>query len=77
MSFESVLPFVPSYAVVMEIDWQGKILDSWHSNQPDLRFYSEAKIINGYMYLASPYNDYLGRVRMNSYYLDEPILSVG
>ena len=45
MSFESVLPFVPSYAVVMEIDWQGKILDSWHSNQPDLRFYSEAKII--------------------------------
>lgn len=76
MSFESILPMIPKYGMVVEVDWQGNILNSWHSNTPGLSLYSEAKIINGYMYLASPYNDYIGRVKLNSYYLDEPIFSV-
>jgi len=77
MSFESILPMMPRYSIVLEVDWQGKILESWHTNRTDFSRFSEAKIINGYMYLSSPYNDFLGRVRMDSDYLNEPIMSLG
>jgi len=77
MSFESILPFIAPYSIILEVDWQGKILESWHSNQAEFSLFSEAKVINGYMYLSSPYNDYIGRVKMHPHYLNEPFMSVG
>ena len=45
MSFESILPMMPRYSIVLEVDWQGKILESWHTNRTDFSRFSEAKII--------------------------------
>ena len=45
MSFELLLPALPKYSVIVEVDWNGKIVNSWHSNSPDARFFSDAKII--------------------------------
>ena len=45
MNFETLLPVLPPYSIIMEVDWNGKILNSWHSNSKDVRFFSDAKII--------------------------------
>jgi len=45
MSFESVIPLMAPYSVILEVDWHGKILESWHSNRADFSLFSEAKII--------------------------------
>lgn len=45
MSFELMLPTLPKYSIIIEVDWAGKILNSWHSNSADFRFFSDAKII--------------------------------
>ncbi len=45
MNFETLLPFLPPYSIIIEVDWNGKILNSWHSNSKDVRFFSDAKII--------------------------------
>lgn len=45
MNFETLLPVLPPYAIVIEVDWNGKIVNSWHSNSPDVRFFSDAKVI--------------------------------
>lgn len=57
MSFELLLPTLPPYAIILEVDWSGKIVKSWHSNSPDHRFFSDAKIIvsvNGLIF-SQPY----------------------
>ena len=33
------------YNIILEVDWNGQIINSWHSNAPDLQFFCEAKII--------------------------------
>jgi hypothetical protein len=45
MNFETMLPVLPPYSIIIEVDWNGKILNSWHSNSKDVRFFSDAKII--------------------------------
>ena len=45
MNFETLLPVLPPYSIIIEVDWDGKILNSWHSNSKDVRFFSDAKII--------------------------------
>ena len=45
MSFELLLPAIPPYSIIMEVDWNGKILNSWHSNSPSLKSFSDAKVI--------------------------------
>ena len=45
MNFETLLPILPPYSIIIEVDWNGKILNSWHSNSKDVRFFSDAKII--------------------------------
>lgn len=45
MSLELILPTLPEYAMILEVDWSGNIVHSWHSNSADLRFFSDAKII--------------------------------
>ncbi|XP_057375784.1 adipocyte plasma membrane-associated protein Hemomucin-like [Daphnia carinata] len=79
MNFETLLPVLPPYSVILEVDWNGKIINSWHSNLSDVRFFSDAKIINGYMYLGSPYNDYIGRIKMpdSIHFVKQPVFSLG
>ena len=88
------------YGMVLEVDLQGKVLQSWHSHKTEFSGYSEAQIMviirklgddqnvkkkltlllcfqNGYMYLASPFNDYLGRLKMYDYKEpEEPLLTL-
>lgn len=45
MNFETLLPVMPPYSMIIEVDWNGKIVNSWHSNLSDVRFFSDAKII--------------------------------
>ena len=101
MSFETLIPIIPPGSIILELNWSGEIINSWHSNSKTHRTYSEGQIIvslidylkkilnksntfilflqNGYMYLASPYNDYLGRIKMpNSiHFVKQPMLTLG
>ncbi|XP_046452409.1 adipocyte plasma membrane-associated protein-like [Daphnia pulex] len=66
MSLNLLVPVLPPYSIIVEADWEGKIVNSWHSNSADQRLFSDAKIVNGYMYLGSPFNDFLARIKMPS-----------
>ena len=45
MNFETLLPVMPPYNIILEVDWEGKIINSWHSNSRELKFFCEAKVI--------------------------------
>ncbi len=45
MSFEMALPIMPPGSIILEVNWKGEILNSWHSNLFTLRAFSEAQII--------------------------------
>ena len=55
MSFELISPILPQYSLIIEVDWRGKIVNSWHSNLPDFRFLSDAKIIVSISYYCYLY----------------------
>ncbi len=45
MSLETALPIMPPGSIILEVNWNGEILNSWHSNLFTLRTFSEAQII--------------------------------
>jgi len=51
------------YGLVVEIDGEtGEIISSMHSTNGAVRFISEAIILGRWIYLGSPYNNYLARI---------------
>ncbi len=54
VNFELLLSILPKYAIILEVDWNGKIINSWHSNSPDMCFISEAKVIVSIYFLFKP-----------------------
>lgn len=63
-NFEGILPILPKYGLVIEINGAGTILRSWHGPKGRVPFVCEALTHDGYMYLASPFNEFLARVRL-------------
>jgi hypothetical protein len=45
MSLNLLVPVLPPYSIIVEADWEGKIVNSWHSNSADQRLFSDAKIV--------------------------------
>jgi hypothetical protein len=45
MSLSLLVPVLPPYSIIVEADWEGKIVNSWHSNSADKRLFSDAKIV--------------------------------
>lgn len=63
--FEMLVPFLPTRATVLEVDENGKVLQSYHSIDGPVRSLSDVEIYQGHLYLGSPYNTYLGRVKLS------------
>ena len=52
--------------LVVEIDSTGKIIRSWQSPSGKVSRICEAFLHNGYLYLGSPFNTYVGRIPYNT-----------
>lgn len=63
--FQSFSFLMPRSAIVLRINEHGKILDILESRSGDISDISSAFILNNYLWLGSPFNDYLGRISMN------------
>ncbi|KAG8036332.1 hypothetical protein G9C98_003655 [Cotesia typhae] len=63
--FQSFSFLIPRSAIVLRINEHGKILDILESRSGDISDISSAFILNDYLWLGSPFNDYLGRISMN------------
>jgi hypothetical protein len=50
MSLSLLVPVLPPYSIIVEADWEGKIVNSWHSNSADKRLFSDAKIVVSILY---------------------------
>ncbi|XP_035223070.1 adipocyte plasma membrane-associated protein-like isoform X3 [Stegodyphus dumicola] len=59
-----VLPLLRRHGLVIEFDENGKILRSFHSPDGKISDLSEVKEHDGYLYLGSFINDYLGRLKL-------------
>ena len=53
------------YGLVLEYDTHGKIVQSWHSNDPMVSKICEGFLYHGQMYLGSPYNTLALKVPYN------------
>ncbi len=53
----------PPYGLVVEYDSEGRPLQSWHSPSGRNRFVCEAFLHGGYLYLGSPYNEGVKRIK--------------
>jgi hypothetical protein len=53
LNLATLSPFAPPYSIVLELDWNGQIIRSWHSNQRDIAGFSEAKIIVSCVFFLS------------------------
>ncbi|XP_046401505.1 adipocyte plasma membrane-associated protein-like [Ischnura elegans] len=62
-SFETVADVVPSSARIVEVDKLGNVIGSLHCTDGSLKHISEVLYHDRTYYLASPYNEYLGRVK--------------
>ncbi|XP_015921893.1 adipocyte plasma membrane-associated protein [Parasteatoda tepidariorum] len=59
-----ILPFIPRHGIVIEFDENGKMLRSLHSPDGKINALSEVKEHEGYLYLGSFTNHYLGRLKL-------------
>ncbi|XP_071453915.1 adipocyte plasma membrane-associated protein Hemomucin-like [Hetaerina americana] len=62
-SFETVSDIAPSNARTLEVDEKGQVIGSLHCTDGSLKHISEVLFHDKTYYLASPYNEYLGRVK--------------
>lgn len=53
---------VPKYGLLVELDPQGKVVQSWQSSDPMISKICEGFLHQGYLYLGSPYNTYVARL---------------
>ncbi|CAH0382809.1 unnamed protein product [Bemisia tabaci] len=61
--YSSIAPFMARHSIAVFCDKNGKILKSLHA-RGDIAAVSDVVTLNGYHYLGSPHNDFLGRVRV-------------
>nr|CAD7264043.1 unnamed protein product [Timema shepardi] len=63
--FESVSFLHMNRFTVLDVDIEGRITDSLHCLDGSLEGISEIEMYNGHFYFGSPYNDFIGRVKIN------------
>lgn len=59
-----ILPLLPSHGIIMEFDEAGNILRSFHDPGGETSFLSQVTEHEGYLYLGSFINNYLGRLKL-------------
>ena len=61
------------YGMVVELDQDGRVINSWQSPDGTFEDFSEGYLhTDGYIYLGSPYNTYIARVKYDSWIICEP-----
>lgn len=55
--------FFPSRATIVRTDWNGKIIGSLHGFDQSVSTASHLMELNDYLYIGSPYNNYISRVK--------------
>lgn len=65
--FETVKDFLPAVkrVTIVKIDKDGKIIDSLHAIDGRLTTISDVEFVGDYVYLGSPFNNYIARVRLS------------
>nr|CAD7454077.1 unnamed protein product [Timema tahoe] len=63
--FESISSINMNRFTVLDVDIEGRITDSLHCLDGSLKDISEIEMYNGHFYFGSPYNDFIGRVKIN------------
>ncbi|KAG8184349.1 hypothetical protein JTE90_006752 [Oedothorax gibbosus] len=61
---DAALPLIRRHGIVIEFDEDGRILRSLHSPEGKISDLSEVKEYDGYLYLGSFRNDFLGRLKL-------------
>lgn len=61
--FEMTKPFSPLRVTLLALDTTGNVIDSFHALDGSVHSISDAIVHRGVLYLGSPYNNYLGRVK--------------
>lgn len=62
--FESLTTTIPKRTTILRVDWNGNILGSLHGFDKSIRFISHVLPLDDSLLLGSPFNKYLGRVKL-------------
>lgn len=63
-SFEQMGFAIPPRATVLRIDWDGIIREALYATDGSVGSFSHATVFDGYLYLGSPFNDFIARYRL-------------
>lgn len=63
-SFEQMGFAIPPRASVIRIDWNGVIREALYATDGSVGSFSHATVYDGYLYLGSPFNDFIARYRL-------------
>ena len=61
--FESMKFIFPDRSSIVRVDWNGNIIGAMHGFDKSIPQISHVLEFGGYLYLGSPYNNYIGRVK--------------
>ena len=59
---ETLLWISPVKTTLLEFNWSGDVVRSYHGSDGSFPHLSDVFIHNGYLYMGSPYNNFLGRI---------------
>lgn len=62
-SFNAFSFVFPQRTTIVRADWNGKIIGSLHGFDNSVRTISHVMELNDYLYIGSPYNNYIARVK--------------
>ncbi|GLG97334.1 hypothetical protein R5R35_002460 [Gryllus longicercus] len=74
--FESVSAMSPKRTTILHLDLDGNVVESFHGNDSTVSGISSVEIFEDAFYLGSPYNTYIGRVKLPLTLKKTPVKSV-
>lgn len=55
---------MPKRVTIVKLNKDGDVIDSWHATDGRISGISEIEFVDEYIYLGSPFNNYLARVKV-------------
>jgi len=55
---------LPAHGLIVELNWKGEVARSMHAPSGRVNFISHVEEHEGHLYLGSPWNDYIGKVKL-------------
>lgn len=62
---ESILPLLAYNITLIELNWNGDFVKSYQGSDGSFSFLSDVVVHNDYLYLGSPTNTFLGRIKLS------------